>query len=295
MTRSGEPVSTRREDIRRRLEERYRRLQESRRLKPLTALVARYNEIDGGTQSAVVSTQLFTTVIPLMIIGFSYMHGFADNASPGTIFTRQFALEHPLTDRVREAFGNSAGLRADWTLIGVASFLVWGIPMAATVATIFAKAWRREQYSLPARLARGTVWFALYLVTIAVRERIMFGHHHHGVSRGLLFVIGLLPVWLFWSLTPVLLVREGGRGLGSLVLAGLAGVMIDGVAIPLGSRLLFPSLLHGWDGFGPIGVAMALLIWCGAVGTGWVLTACVGAVLWERNAPSDVVAESQLV
>ncbi|WP_431238849.1 hypothetical protein ACQ86B_03230 [Mycolicibacterium aichiense] len=79
-----------------------------------------------------------------------------------------------------------------------------------------------------------------------------------------------------------------------LALAGLAGVVIDGVVIPLGSRLIFPSLLHDWDGFGPIGVAMALLIWCGAVGTGWVLTACVGAVLWERNAPSKMVVESQI-
>ncbi|WP_431238850.1 hypothetical protein ACQ86B_03235 [Mycolicibacterium aichiense] len=180
MTQSGEQV-TRRDDIRRRLEERYRRLAESRRLSPVTALVARYNDIDGGTQGAVVSTQLFTTVIPLMIIGFSYLHGFADNASPGTIFTRQFGLEHPLSDRLREAFGNSAGLRADWTLIGVASFLVWGIPMAASVATIFGKAWRREQYRVATRLLRGTAWFALYLVTIAVRERIMFGHHHHGL------------------------------------------------------------------------------------------------------------------
>lgn len=294
MTQSGEPMSTRR-DVRRQLEERYRRLQESRRLKPLTALVARYTEIDGGTQSAVVSTQLFTTVIPLMIIGFSYMHGFANNASPGTIFTRQFALEHPLSDRLREAFGNSAGLRADWTLIGVASFLVWGIPMAASVASIFAKAWRRQQYGLVTRLLRGTGWFALYLVTIAARERIMFGHHYHGLGRGLLIVIGLLPVWLFWSLTPILLVRDGSRGVSQLALAGLAGVVIDGLAIPLGSRLFFPSLLHDWDGFGPIGVAMALLIWCGVVGAGWVLTACVGAVLWERNAPSDMVVESQIV
>jgi hypothetical protein len=134
----------------------------------------------------------------------------------------------------------------------------------------------------------------LYLLTMAVRERIMFGHHHHGAFRGLLFVVGLLPVWIFWSLTPVLLVRDGSRGLSHLVLAGLAGVVIDGIAIPLGSRLFFPSLLHDWDGFGPIGVAMALLIWCGAVGTGWVVTACVGAVLWERNAPSAMVVDSQI-
>jgi hypothetical protein len=282
-----------REDVRRRLEERYHRLEESRRLAPFAALVARFTEIDGGTQGAVVSTQLFTTVIPLIIIGFSYISGFADNASPGTIFIRQFALEHPLNDRVREAFGNSAGLRPDWTLIGVAGFLIWGVPMSATISAIFAKAWRREQYGLLTRLLRGTVWFALYLAMIAVRERITFGGHVTGTGRVLLFVTGLIPVWIFWSITPVLLVRDGGRGLTPLALAGLAGVAIDGIVIPLGSRLFFPSLLHDWDGFGPIGVAMALLIWCGAVGIGWVITACVGAVLWERTAPSEMVVDSQ--
>ncbi len=288
MTSSGD-----RRDVRGLLGQRYRALEESRRVRPIAALVARYREIEGGTQGALVSTQLFTTVIPLTIIGFSYLSGFADNASPGTIFIRQFGLAHPLSDRVREAFGHSSGLRADWTLIGVAGFLIWGIPMSVTVASIFAKAWRREQFGIAERLWRGTAWFALYLAMIAIRERIAFGGHHIHGMRPLLFGVALVPVWIFWSLTPVLLVRDGGRGMSHLALAGAAGVVIDGVAIPLAARMFFPSLLHDWDDFGPIGVAMALFIWCSVVGTGWVVTACVGALLWERTAPARTVIESQ--
>jgi hypothetical protein len=78
-----------------------------------------------------------------------------------------------------------------------------------------------------------------------------------------------------------------------LVLAGLAGLVIDGIILPLGARIVFPPLMSGWDELGPIGVAMALLTWCGAIGTGWVVTACVGAVLWERTAPSETVVEAQ--
>jgi hypothetical protein len=126
-----------------------------------------------------------------------------------------------------------------------------------------------------------------------VRERIGFGGHHHHAMRTLRFVASLVPVWIFWSLTPALLVRGGGRGRMYLVLAGLAGVVIDGTIIPLAARMFFPPLLSGWDEFGPIGVAMALLTWCGVIGTGWVVTACVGAVLWERAAPSKTVIESQ--
>ena len=86
---------------RQRLQEQYRRLAEARRLRPVTAIVARYTEIEGGTLGAMVSVQLFTTVIPLMIMGFSYMRGFADNASPGTLIIRELGLVHPNVPRTK--------------------------------------------------------------------------------------------------------------------------------------------------------------------------------------------------
>ena len=280
-------------DVRHRLEQSYRRLAETRKLRPAVALLQRFNEIDGGTLGILVSVLLFTTVIPLMLLGFSYFDGFAENISPGTIWIRELGLVHPTSDRVRSAFGDSSGLRSSWTFIGVAGFAVWGVPMAVAIAGIFARAWRRAPLDLVPRVVRGSVWFILYLAMMACRERIAFGADHPGLSRVLFFIAALVPVFIFWSLTPILLVRDGGRGLTYLALAGLAGVMIDGLCIPLAGRIVFPSLLEGWNGFGPIGVAMALLTWCGVIGTGWVVTACVGAVLWERNAPSQTVVESQ--
>ena len=281
------------EELRRRLEERYRRLAARRRLRPAAATVQRFTEIDGGTLGVLVSVLLFTTVIPLMILGFSYFDGFAKNVSPGTIWIRELGLANPLDSQVRRAFGDSAGLRSSWTFFGVAGFLVWGVPMAITIAGIFAKAWRRAPLTLFQRVVRGSAWFLLYLAMLVCRERIAFGGDHHGLSRALLFAVALIPVWLFWSLTPVLLVRDGGSGFSYLALAGLAGVVIDGIAIPLAGRIVFPSLLGGWTEFGPIGVAMALLTWTGVIGGGWVFTACVGAVLWERNAPEQTVVEAQ--
>jgi hypothetical protein len=128
---------------------------------------------------------------------------------------------------------------------------------------------------------------------IGFRERIALGGDHTGAIRALLFVAALVPVWIFWSLTPVLLVRDGGRGWKYLALAGLAGVVIDVTILPVAFRIFFPRLLSGWNGLGPIGVAMALMSWCGVIGIGWVVTACVGAVLWERTAPSETVIESE--
>jgi len=281
------------ENFRRVLEQRYRRLAESRRLSPALATFERFQEIEGSTLGLLVSVLLFTTVLPLMILGFSYLHGFAENVSPGTVWIREVGLRHPRSDEVRLAFGEAAGLRTSWSFLGVAGFLVWGIPMSMTIAAIYAKAWRRAELPLIQRTVRGSVWFILYLMMVVCRQRIVFSSDHpHGV-RVLLFAVALLPVWIFWSLTPVLLIRQGARGWSYLALAGFAGVVIDGIAIPLSARLIFPLLLDGWNGFGPIGVTMALLTWTAVIGTGWVVTACLGAVLWERQAPAQEVVELQ--
>lgn len=285
--------SIRRDDIHQRLAERQRQLIESRALSPVAAVVSRFKEIDGGTQGALVSLQLFTVVIPLMILGFSYFRGFAENASPGTVWIRELGLSGPTSDTVRAAFGDTAALRSIWTVLGVAAFLVWGIPMSIMVAGMFAKAWRREQFGTGERLARGALWFLLYLGMLIARERTAYGADYTGAQQLLMFVIALVPVWVFWSLTPLVLVRDGGHGVKYLALAGLAGVVIDGIIIPVIGRIIFPGVIDAWASFGPIGVAMAIMTWCTVLGTGWVITACVGAVLWERTAPTDTVLQAQ--
>lgn len=77
-------------------------------MRPVTAIIARFNEIDGGLLGAMVSVQLFTTVIPLMIMGFSYMKGFADNASPGTLVIRELvsSIRPPTTCDRRSGTGS---------------------------------------------------------------------------------------------------------------------------------------------------------------------------------------------
>ena len=285
--------TVRRDEVRQHLEQQRQRLLASRRLSPVAAVVARFKEIDGGTQGVLVSVQLVTVVIPLMILGFSYFKGFAENASPGSLWIRELGLTGPTSDTVRGAFGDTAALRSLWTIVGVAAFLVWGIPMSVMVASIFARAWRREQFGFSQRFARGAFWFLLYLTMITLRERIAYGSEYTGATQVLMFVIALVPVWVFWSLTPLVLVRDGGHGVKYLALAGLAGVVIDGIIVPVIGRVIFPNVIDAWTSFGPIGVAMALMTWCGVLGTAWVITACVGAVLWERTAPTDTVLQAQ--
>jgi hypothetical protein len=38
---------------------------------------------------------------------------------------------------------------------------------------------------------------------------------------------------------------------------------------------------------------MTLMTWCGVIGVGWVVSACAGAVIWERHASTATVILAQ--
>jgi hypothetical protein len=276
-----------------RREQLLQRLEQSRWTAPFVAVAERFAEIDGSTQGGLVSIQLFTTVIPLMIIGFGYFSGFAVNVSVGEVLIRDLGLHPPLDARVRGAFGTASALHSLWSVVGVAGFLAAGIPMSITIAGMFARAWRRQQFGMAEKLARGAIWFVLYLWTMVAREQIGFSGQHGAAAHAALLVAALIPQWVFWSLTPVLLVRDGGRGWRYLLLSGFAGVVIDGVVLAAVARVVFPLLLEEWTPFGPMGVAMTLMTWCGVAAIVWAVIACAGAILWERNAPAATVIDSQ--
>jgi hypothetical protein len=259
----------------------------------VVAIVKRFGEIDGMSRGGLLALELFSTVIPLMVIGYSYMSGFADNASFGTILTEELHLDSEQAARVHALFGTAAVTKSAWNVLGVVGFLVWGIPMAVTVAAMFAAAWRREPFGLGQKMWRGTVWFVMYLSVIVAQYQITWGGDHSRPVRLVLFVCGLVPVWAFWVLSPVLLVRNGARAWRSLLVSGLVGMVIFGVVLALALRIVFPLLLDGWTGFGPVGVAMALLTWCGVEGVAWVVVACTASTVWERHASIDTVLDAQ--
>ena len=257
------------------------------------AIGKRFVAIDGGSYGGLLAIELFTTVLPLIVIGYGYLSGFASNASFATILSEELHLDAAQALRVHALFGAAALAKSTWNVLGVIGFLVWGVPMAITVAGMFAKAWHRERLGLWSRLWRGMVWFVMYLAVIVVQYKITWAGDHAGVAQAVLFVLGLIPVWLFWVLSPVLLVRNGARAWRSLMVSGLAGMVINGIILAIGLRIVFPLLLDGWTGFGPVGVAMTLLTWCGVEGTAWVVVACTGAIVWERHAPMITVLDAQ--
>src|SRR6059036_2054072 len=80
-----------------------------RRVAFFVAVGQRFNEVDGGNQSVVLSVTLFTTVLPLIILSFGHASGFAQNVNVGTLFDREAGLSGSTSQAVRDAFGTAGG------------------------------------------------------------------------------------------------------------------------------------------------------------------------------------------
>ncbi len=272
---------------------RLEQLEASRKLGLPVSTTRRFFEIEGLDLGGLLALELFTTVIPLILIGFGWFSGFSSSLSFGDLLIRQLELEGAGATQVRGLFGTTASLKSTWTVVGLASFLVWGIPMSSQVAKTFARAWRRERFAFLEEVWRGALWFFLFLAS-QVATLAVSAIHVSGVPHIVFIVLGLLPSFVLWSATPALIVRNGKSGWKHLLWCGLAGVVLDAILIRVITRVLLPMLLGGWEGFGPIGAAMALMTWCTVVAALWVITACVSAVLWERSAPAALVIATQL-
>ncbi len=248
---------------------------------PLVATARRFFGIEGLDLGGLIALELFTTVMPLLLIGYAWLKDFDSSASVGDLFAAQLGATGDTVATIRREFGTAAGLEGVWSPLALAGFLVWGIPMSLTVSRMFALAWQRPQYSIGQRLWRGSVWFAFYLMSATITERILLVSNPM-LPRPLLYLVAVVASGLFWGVTPVLLVPGVRLTHRQFIASGLVGALIIVVVLRIAVRVVFPPLLAGWEGFGPIGVALTMMTWSGAVGVVWVVVACAGAVYTDH-------------
>ena len=279
--------------VQRDLAARAEQLAGSKRLKPFVAAGKRFFEVEGLDLSGLLAIELFTTVIPLILLGFSWSRGFSSSSNFGDFLVKRMKLTGYSAQQVQHLFDSSANLRSTWTVLGLGGFLFWGIPMSSQVAKVWARAYRRERFRFWSETWRGSTWFVLalaaYVASVAITS------NHHGPTKVLWVALGAAPTFVLWSATPALLVRNGSAGWRYLFWSGIVGLVLDTFGVRMALRFLFPALLGGWNGFGPIGVTMAMMTTAGVISVLWVGTACLGAVLWERFAPEQEVVASQHV
>ena len=163
--------------------------------------------------------------------------------------------------------------------------------MSAQVAKVWARAFQRERFPFWGEVWRGAVWFVTLMVTQTIG--LMFVRRPTTVVGFFVNLLSFVPGFLLWAVSPVILIRNGRSGWRQFAWCGLVGVVLDNLFARVTLRWVFPHLLDGWVGFGPIGAAMALMTTCTVIAALWVASACLGAVLWERKAPAATVVDSQ--
>jgi hypothetical protein len=258
---------------------------------PALLATRRFFSINGLDLGALMALELFTTVLPILLIGVAWFEHFHSNENIGDLFLDQLGVHGSLATFVRGEFGNAAELHPIWTLLGVMGYLVWGIPMSMTVARVFAAAWVRPMHTVFQRIWRGAVWFAIYVLTLLINHRLAL-FDGPVVVRLLLVPVAFAVSALFWGSSPMLLVRGAPRTRRAVLVAGVTGAVVMLLMRTLVIKIVFPLLLSGWDGFGPIGVAFTIMTWCGVNGIAWVAIACMGAAFTEPTRGTAPPAEA---
>jgi uncharacterized BrkB/YihY/UPF0761 family membrane protein len=117
-------------------------LERSRHVGLLLVVQRRFKEIEGGDLSVLISLSLFVAMVPLVLLGFSWLTGFSSSANLASFVIRHYGLHEPVAGIVRTTFASAAADRSSSSVLGVASWAVAGFPLAVSVQKAFARAWR---------------------------------------------------------------------------------------------------------------------------------------------------------
>jgi hypothetical protein len=278
-----------------RIARRVAELERNRHVGVLVAWRRRYDEIRGYELAAAIGVALFTTVLPLILIGFAWAESFKSNRSSADLVIRQFNLHSETARVVRDTFSSASSERSDATVLGLFSILVGGVPLAGFLARAFAMAWRVPEHSFLRGAARGGAWFVLYMITLGVTESARYSLAREGIVWTLAAAVVTLGVTFgLWLVTPRLLLARDLGGWRALVPTAVAGTVLTVVVVLLG-HVVVPYWLSQWtQSFGGIGVAFAFITFIVLVAVSWVMVATFGAVYWERTADPELVAADQM-
>jgi uncharacterized BrkB/YihY/UPF0761 family membrane protein len=133
------------------------RLEQSRLLRFPLAAWKRFGEIEGSHLALVIGANAFIAVIPLMIIGYSFIEAFNPNRSVGTVIVSRFHLTGTTAATVRDTFSTAKAGKNVALSISLISLLITGLDIAGTVGTAYARAFRLAPLQGWKRYLRGWI------------------------------------------------------------------------------------------------------------------------------------------
>ncbi len=256
-----------------------------------TSIVQRFFQIDGIRKAMLMAFNLFISIVPLIIITFAFVSRLRDRIQLSQVFIEQFRLHGETADVVRRAFPPTGNIVKMASVIVVVSFSLSGFDVASVFQRTFAEAWGVTKLRGWRGPLRGAIWFVAVFATFALSQ---LAQRIPTKKGGWLFLI-VIPVvmamnYMFWLITPRLLLDK------NLARRDLRPGAILGMIASTVLWLLSLVILPGWfswygQGFGGVGIALALLSWTYVVSIVWVVIVVISAIMWERSAAIDDVVD----
>ncbi len=255
------------------------------------SIVQRFFHIDGIRKAMLMTFNLFISVVPLIIITFAFVSRLRNRISLSQVFIEQFRLHGATALVVRQAFPPTSNIVKMASVIVVVSFGLSGFDVASVFQRTFAEAWGVPKVNGWRGPLRGAIWFVAVFATFGLSQLAQRIPVRKG-GWAYLIVIPLVMVlhYLFWLITPRLMLtkRLAGR---DLRLGAILGMIASTVLWVL-SLIILPGWFSWYgQGFGAVGIALALLSWTYVVAIVWVVIVVISAIMWERSAPIDDVVD----
>jgi uncharacterized BrkB/YihY/UPF0761 family membrane protein len=256
-----------------------------------TSIVQRFFQIDGIRKAMLMTFNLFISIVPLIIITFAFVSRVRNRISLSQVFIEQFHLHGATALVVRQAFPPTSNIVKMASVIVVVSFGLSGFDVASVFQRTFAEAWGVKKLSGWRGPLRGAIWFVAVFATFGLSQ---LAQRIPAKKGDWAFVI-VIPVVLamnyaFWLITPRLLLdkRLARRDLRPGAILG----MIASTVLWLLSLVILPGWFSWYgQGFGAVGIALALLSWTYVVSIVWVVIVVISAIMWEHSAAIDDVVD----
>jgi uncharacterized BrkB/YihY/UPF0761 family membrane protein len=256
-----------------------------------TSIVRRFFQIEGIRKAMLMAFNLFISIIPLMIIAFALVARIRSRISLSQVFIEQFRLHGETAQIVRGAFPPTRNITKVASLIVVGSFALSGFDVASVFQRAFADAWNVKHFRTWRGPLRGLIWFALVFLTFALGQVLQQIPSKLGAWAYIISIpIVMAMNYWFWLTTPRLMLAKplDRKDLRPGAILG----MIGSTALWVLSLVILPGWFSWYgQGFGGIGIALALLSWTYVVSIVWVVIVVISAIMWERSAPIEDVVD----
>jgi uncharacterized BrkB/YihY/UPF0761 family membrane protein len=166
----------------------------------------RFNKIEGKHLALVITLNLFVAVIPLMIIGYSFIEAFNPRRDIGSLLVGNLDLTGSTAQIVEDTFSNASSGKSVALSISLISLLITGLDVSATAQIAYARAFTMTPLHGVQKYLRGAVWLILLLADTgaALTLRSLATHHPLGFALAAGAVLLVLEFG-FFLVTPRLL------------------------------------------------------------------------------------------